>query len=103
MVPRETKGWTDMAEYTVLSVDVRPPCERGNRHVAKASLMAEGGAAGIPRIAELLAMVAHGDTFVVARGGPPGTETPAAFVPCTCGDGYLLDPGGMVDEYSARQ
>lgn len=103
MVPRETKGRADMAEYTVLSVDVVPPCERGNRHVAKASLMAEGGAAGVPRIVELLAMAARGNTFAVARGGPRGTETPAAFVPCACGDGYLLEPGGMVDEYPARR
>lgn len=92
-----------MVAYAVLSVDVLPPCERGNRHVAKASLMAEGGAAGVPRIVELLAMAAHGDTFVVAGGGPSGTATPAAFAPCACGDGFLLDPGGMVDEYPARQ
>jgi hypothetical protein len=91
-----------MATYTVLSVDVLPPCERGNRHVAKASLMVDGGAAGTPRIAELLAMAAAGDTFVVGGGSRPGSEIPAAFVPCACGNGYLLDPGGMVDEYAAR-
>jgi len=91
-----------MAVYTVLSVDVLPPCLAGNRHVAKASLMVEGGAAGTQRIAGLLAMASAGDRFVVGTGGRPGSEAPAAFVPCACGNGYLLDPSGMVDEYPAR-
>lgn len=91
-----------MAEYTVLSVDVLPPCEQGRRHVAKASLMVDGGAAGVVSTDELLVMATHGDTFVVAGGGRPGTERPAMLVSCACGSGYLLEPSGMVDEYPAR-
>ncbi|HKS70688.1 MAG TPA: hypothetical protein VJQ45_09720 [Ktedonobacterales bacterium] len=91
-----------MAEYTVLSVDVRPPCAAGRRHVAKASLMVDRGAAGVAPIVRLLEMAASGDTFVVGPLDPPGRQAPARFVRCACGDGYLLEPDGRVEEYAAR-
>lgn len=91
-----------MAEYTVLSVDVRPPCVAGRRHVAKASLMMERGAAGVAPIVRLLEMAARGDTFMVGPLDPPGLQEPATFARCACGDGYLLEPGGRVEEYPAR-
>ncbi len=91
-----------MAEYTVLSVDVRQPCVAGRHHVAKASLMVERGAAGNAPIVRLLEMAARGDTFVVGPVDPPGLQQPARFVRCECGDGYLLEPEGRVEEYPAR-
>ncbi len=91
-----------MAEYTVLSVDVRQPCIAGQRHVAKASLMVERGAAGVAPIVRLLEMAARGDSFMVGPLDPPGLQEPARFVRCSCGDGYLLEPEGRVEEYSVR-
>jgi hypothetical protein len=91
-----------VAEYTVLSVDVRPPCPEGRRHVAKASLMLDRGAAGVAPIVRLLEMAARGDTFVVGPLDPPAAQEPARFARCACGDGYLLEPDGRVEEYSVR-
>ena len=91
-----------MAEYTVLSVDVRPPCAARRRHVAKASLMLERGAAGTTPIVRLLEMAAAGDTFLVGPLDPPGRQEPATFTRCACGDGYLLEPDGRVEEFLAR-
>jgi hypothetical protein len=91
-----------VAEYTVLSIDVLPACEVGRRHIAKASLLRAGGAAGMPGMARLLEMKSRGDTFVV---GPPDAaegQTPTRFVMCACGAGYVLEPDGVVEEYPAR-
>lgn len=91
-----------MAEYIVLSVDVWPPCSAGRRHVARASLMRDGGAAGNASIVRLLELAAAGDTFMVGPLDPPGRQEPATFPRCACGAGYLLEPEGRVEEYPAR-
>jgi hypothetical protein len=91
-----------MAEYTVLSVDVLPDCAAGRRHIAKASLLREGGAAGVPAIARLLEMAARGDTFVVGQLDAPESQAQAQFVECGCSTGYVLEPDGVVEEYPAR-
>ncbi len=91
-----------MAVYTVLSVDVLPECAAGRRHVAKASLLVEGVPGGVAPIARLQSMAASGNTFVVASDGTPDAEHAAAFVPCACGAGYILQSDGLVDEYLAR-
>jgi hypothetical protein len=91
-----------MAEYTILSLDVLPACAAGRCHVAKASLLREGGAAGVPAMAHLLEMAARGDTFLVGPVDEAETQATARFVACSCGAGYTLEPDGVVEEYPAR-
>lgn len=91
-----------MAVYTILSVDVQPPCAAAQRHLARASLFVDGGAAGIVPIAQLLAMADAGDCFVVGSVERPEAQAAASFTPCACGNGHLLEPSGSVDEYPAR-
>jgi hypothetical protein len=91
-----------MAVYTVLSVDVLPECVAGRHHVVKASLMVDSSAGGVVPIARLQSMAESGDTFVVAADGAADAEHVAAFVPCACGTGYILQSDGLVDEYPAR-
>ncbi|MFI5273757.1 MAG: hypothetical protein ACHQ4H_12055 [Ktedonobacterales bacterium] len=91
-----------MAEYTVLSVDVRATCAAGRRHLARASLMRDGGGAGFAPVIRLLEMAASGDTFVVGPLKPPGAQAPAEFARCACGDGFVLEPPGRVEEYPVR-
>ena len=91
-----------MAVYTILSVDVLPECVQGNRHVAKASLMVDGAPGGVARIERLLAMAASGYAFVVAGDDESGADVAVTLASCVCGEGHVLQPGGLVDEYPAR-
>lgn len=96
------EGKNIMPVYTILSVDVQPPCAAGQRHLARASLFVDGGAAGIAPIAQLLTMIDASDRFVVGPIARPEAQVAATFPLCACGNGHLLAPAGSVDEYPAR-
>lgn len=90
-----------MANYTILSVDVEPACAAGQRHVAKASLLIDRTPGGVAPVTRLLAVQTEGAHLTVAPDGA-ADEVPVSLVACSCGQGHLLQPEGLVDEYPVR-
>lgn len=91
-----------MAVYTILSVDVLPECQAGQRHIAKASLLVDHTPGGVTTIDRLIEMQTEGATFAAASLDGTSEDVPVRLSPCLCRLGYLIRPAGLVDEYPVR-
>jgi hypothetical protein len=91
-----------MPIITILSVDVLPECEMGQRHIAKASLLMDHSPGGVTPIDRLIKQRDEGATFAASALDGSGVDVPVKLSSCPCGKGYLVRPAGLVDEYPAR-
>lgn len=95
-----------MAKYVALALDVRRmPCQNGRHHIHQARLQptspAQQPIAGTIAGAytdKLAQMVLAGDEFVAYDDDNPHVLLPVEFVPCACGQGWIVTPEDRVKE-----
>ena len=102
---RETAS---MTKYEIVGATCEPSGECPDRHQHLRDVYIRRVDTGdvllapvdVHHFAALVRMEREGDIFCLVSGdtSDPSTAEPARFMPCSCGRGYIIEPGGSAHE-----